>query len=97
MLPARTSLRQASWWVFLHTSAAGLVALLLVFTPQLGRIYFIPVIIVTIDMIVRNIRLIRNTTPRNARALFMSSNIYLTVVLVAICLGSVLHNVWAIL
>jgi protoheme IX farnesyltransferase len=94
MLPVHTSMKNASWWVLLHTSATGFVAMLLVVTPYLGLAYFIPVLIATVDMIVRNIRLIRNPTPQNARGLFISSNIYLTVVLVAVCAGSVIHAVW---
>jgi heme O synthase-like polyprenyltransferase len=97
MLPVKTTLKQASWWVLLHTGAAGFVALLLAFTPNLGWAYLIPVLIATIDMIVRNIRLIRHPSARNARALFISSNIYLTVVLVAACAGTVLHGIWAAL
>jgi protoheme IX farnesyltransferase len=93
MLPVHTGPRTASWWVFLHTGAASFVALLLTLTPQLGMAYFIPVAIVTVDMIVRNIRLIRNPTPRNARTLFISSNIYLTVVLFAVCIGSVVNSI----
>jgi protoheme IX farnesyltransferase len=94
MLPVHTTMRNASWWVLLHTSATGFVALLLVVSPNLGLAYFIPVLIATVDMILRNIRLIRYPTPQNARGLFISSNIYLTVVLVAICTGSVIHSVW---
>ncbi len=97
MLPVQTTLKQASWWVLLHTSAAGLVALLLVFSPQLGLAYLIPVVVVTVDMLVRNVRLIRNPNPRNARALFLSSNIYLTAVLLAACVGVMLHNIWSYL
>ncbi len=94
MLPVLTTMKNASWWVLLHTSATGFVALLLVVSPYLGLAYFVPVLIATVDMIVRNIRLIREPTPQNARGLFISSNIYLTVVLVAICAGSVIHTVW---
>ncbi len=97
MLPVHTTLRQASWWVFLHTGAASLAALLLALSPHLGLVYFIPVLIAAMDLMARNVRLIRNPTPRNARALFISSNIYLTIVLFAICLGTVLHNLWTVL
>lgn len=93
MLPVHTSPRTASWWVFLHTGAASFVALLLTLTPQLGLAYFVPVAIVTVDMIIRNIRLIRNPTPRNARTLFISSNIFLTVVLFAVCIGTVVKSI----
>jgi protoheme IX farnesyltransferase len=95
MLPVSTSLHQAAWWVFLHTGAASLVALLLAVTPNLGLAYLIPVVLVTADIIVRNFRLIRDPSPKNARALFMSSNIFLTVVLLAVCLGTMLHGLWS--
>jgi protoheme IX farnesyltransferase len=94
MLPVYTTMKNASWWVLLHTAATGFVALLLAVSPSLGLAYFVPVLIATIDMIARNIRLIREPTPQNARGLFISSNIYLTVVLVAICAGTVIHSVW---
>jgi protoheme IX farnesyltransferase len=96
MLPVHTTLRQAAWWVFLHTGAAGVVALLLIVTPSLGLAYFLPVLVVTADIVVRNVRLIRDPTPRTARALFISSNIFLTIVLLAICAGTVLHNIWSL-
>lgn len=93
MLPVHTSPRTAAWWVFLHTGAASFVAILLGFTPQLGLAYFVPVALVTVDMIIRNVRLIRDPTPRNARALFLSSNVYLTVVLLATCIGTVIKSI----
>jgi protoheme IX farnesyltransferase len=96
MLPVHTTLRQAAWWVFLHTGAAGAVALLLVVTPNLGLLYLLPVALVTADIIVRNVRLIRDPSPKNARALFMSSNIFLTIILLAACAGSVLHSIWSL-
>lgn len=90
MLPVQTSMRTAALWVLLHTGAAGLAALLLVVTPALGWLYIIPVGLVTADMIARNIRLLAKPTPKNARALFLSSNVYLMVVLLAICIAVVL-------
>ncbi len=97
MLPVHTSLRGSAYWVMLHTGTAGFVALLLVLTPDLGLIYLIPVVLATADMFRRNIRLIRNPTPQNARSLFISSNIYLMVVLLSICAGTVLNGLWGAL
>lgn len=94
MLPVKATMRQSAYWVLLHTGAAGLVALVLAATPALGWAYFVPVALATADMLIRNIRLIRNPNPRNARSLFISSNLYLMVVLVAICAGSALHSIW---
>jgi protoheme IX farnesyltransferase len=96
MLPVNTTVRQAAWWVFLHTGVSGAVALLLTVTPNLGLVYLIPVAIATADIVVRNIRLIRDPSPSNARALFISSNIFLTVVLLAVCIGTVAHGIWSI-
>ncbi len=95
MLPVHTSMRGSAYWVMLHTGTAGFVALLLTMTPELGLAYLIPVAIVTIDMLIRNIRLIRDPSPENARSLFISSNIYLMVVLLSVCAGTVLHNIWS--
>ncbi|MGD8584482.1 MAG: heme o synthase [Chloroflexota bacterium] len=93
MLPVSTTVGQAAWWVFLHTGAAGAVALLMAVTPDLGLVYLVPVALATADIVVRNVRLIREPTPRRARALFISSNIFLTIVLLAACLGTVLNGV----
>jgi protoheme IX farnesyltransferase len=92
MLPVSVSMRGSAWWVLLHTGAAALIALLLFFSPNLGWAYLIPVAFVTIDMFARNVRLIAHPNPANARSLFLSSNIYLMVVLLAVCAGTVLNN-----
>jgi protoheme IX farnesyltransferase len=92
MLPVSVSMRASAWWVLLHTGAAALIAILLFFTPNLGWAYLIPVAIVTVDMFARNFRLIAKPTSTNARSLFLSSNIYLMVVLLAICAGTVLNS-----
>ncbi|HSG15654.1 MAG TPA: heme o synthase [Anaerolineae bacterium] len=96
MLPVHTTLRQAAWWVFLHTGMAGVVALLLVVTPNLGLAYFLPVLVVTADIVLRNVRLIRDPSPRSARGLFIASNIFLAIVLLAACAGTVLHSIWSL-
>jgi protoheme IX farnesyltransferase len=90
MLPVQTSMRAAAVWVLLHTGAAGLAALLLGVSPALGWLYIAPVVFVTADLLLRNLRLLAQPNPKNARALFISSNIYLMVVLLAVCIGVVL-------
>lgn len=89
MLPVHTTPRQAAWWVLSHTLPTGLGGLLLVLLPSLGWVYLIPVAWVTADLFWRNAKLIQNPSPKNARSLFMSSNIYLLVLLLAICAGTV--------
>lgn len=90
MLPAHTSPRQAAWWVMSHTAPTAVLSLLLVVLPGLGWIYFVPVALVTADLVIKNVRLIREPDKPNARALFMSSNYYLLVLLLAICIDMAL-------
>jgi protoheme IX farnesyltransferase len=93
MLPVHTTPRQAAWWVMSHTLPAGLGGLLLAVLPILGWVYLIPVIWITVDLFWRNVRLIQTPSPENAKKLFMSSNIYLLVLLLAICAGTVASSV----
>ncbi len=88
MLPTRVTPRQAAWWVLSHTLPTTLAALLLTLTPHLGWVYLAPVALVSVDLLRRNIRLIQSPTPAHARALFIASNLYLTVLLLAICLDT---------
>lgn len=81
MLPVQTSLRQAAYWVLLHTGATAFAALTLAIVhPSLGWLYLIPIGLATIDLIVRNIRLLATPSPKLALSLFKASNIYLTLV-----------------
>ena len=90
MLPTTTSPRQAAWWVMSHTLPTGMSGLLLALLPSLGWVYFVPVFAVTADLLLRNVKLIIDPSPRHARSMFLSSNLYLLVVLVAICVGTVI-------
>jgi protoheme IX farnesyltransferase len=90
MLPAKTSPRGAAAWIMVHTIPTGLAGLGLAALSFLGWSYFIPVLLITIDLFWRSIKLLFDPSPRNARKVFISSNIYLLVLLVAICVGSVL-------
>ena len=89
MLPTQTTPRQAAWWVMSHTIPAGLAGLLLVVLPSLGWLYFVPMFLVTADLFWRNVKLIKDPSPPNARSLFMASNIYLTALLLIIFIDSV--------
>lgn len=90
MLPAHTTPRQAAWWVMSHTAPTAVLSLLFVVLPGLGWIYLIPVGLVTFDLVRRNIKLIRDPSKPNARALFIASNYYLLVLLIAICVDMAL-------
>lgn len=94
MLPVHTTPHQAAWWVMLHTFPTCLGGLLLALLPTLGIAYLLPTIWVTADLFWRNIQLIREPSPAHARAMFMSSNIYLLVLLAAICLGTMISSLF---
>jgi heme o synthase len=90
MLPARTSPRRAAWWVMSHTLPTGLAGLLLAVRPELGWFYFLSMVWVTAVLFWYNIRLIQNPQREQALRLFLTSNVYLLVMLVAICVDTML-------
>jgi protoheme IX farnesyltransferase len=94
MLPVNINPRQAAWWVMSHTLPTCLGGLFLVSLPYLGWVYFIPVAWITADLFWRNIKLIQDPSPAYARALFMASNIYLLVLLLAICIGTMVTSIF---
>lgn len=90
MLPVQTGPRQAAFWVLLHTGATALAALLLAVHPALGWIYLVPIGLATVDMMVRNIRLLHRPGAKHAMSLFKVSNLYLALVLLMICLDALI-------
>jgi heme o synthase len=90
MLPARTTSRQAAWWVMSHTLPTGLAGLLLALRPELGWFYFLSMVWVTAVLFWYNIRLIQTPERPQALRLFLTSNVYLLVLLVAICVDTML-------
>lgn len=89
MLPTKVTPHHAAWWVFSHALPTVIGSLLLVLTPSLGWLYFVPTLLVSADLIRRNVKLIRDPSPANARGFFISSNIFLSVLLGAIYLNIV--------
>ncbi|MCB0013852.1 MAG: heme o synthase [Anaerolineales bacterium] len=87
MLPAFTSLRSASWWVMVHTVATVIAALGLILVPALGWVYALPALLISLDLLHRNISLIVEPEIPRARRLFIASNMYLAVILLAVMLG----------
>jgi protoheme IX farnesyltransferase len=90
MLPAKTTPQKAAWWIFAHTLPTGIAGLLLALLPFLGWAYLVPVLLATVDLFWRSLRLLRDPSRQNALGLFISSNIYLLVLLLAVCVGTVL-------
>ncbi len=92
MLPVNTTPHRAAWWVMAHTLPTCIFGVLMVALPALGWIYFAPVLLVSFMLFWRNVQLIRDPSASHARALFMASNYYLTVLLLAIYAGTVAQS-----
>ena len=65
-----------------------LAAVLLVGHPALGWLYLIPVGLAAVDLVMRNLRLLVEPTPKRAFSLFKASNLYLALVLLLICVDA---------
>ena len=92
MLPTRTTAHHAAWWVMAHTLPTAFAALALAVVPELGWWYFVPVALATAELLRRNILLIRQPNRPHALGLFILSNIYLLVVLIAIAFATIATN-----
>jgi protoheme IX farnesyltransferase len=90
MLPAKMSPRLAAVWVMSHTLPTAVAGLLLVLLPSLGWLYFVPMLVVTAELLRRNIQLIRDPSRPQALGMFLASNNYLLILLVMICLDTTL-------
>jgi protoheme IX farnesyltransferase len=90
MLPVQTSPRHAAFWVFVHTGATVLAALMLAGHDALTWIYLVPVGLVSLDLMVRNIRLLVRPDGKQALSLFKASNLYLALILLMICVDGLI-------
>jgi len=80
MLPVNVSMQQAAWWVAVHTFATGFIAIVLGFHPALGIVYFIPVVLLSLQYLRLTLRLLYKPEGKLALSLFKYSNIYLSIV-----------------
>jgi protoheme IX farnesyltransferase len=90
MLPAVMAPPRAAFWMVVHAVATGAVALLLVAHPALGLVYLVPVAPATVWLLRESARLLRNPERAQALGLFKASNIYLALVLLAVCVDALL-------
>ena len=88
MLPARTTPRVATAWIAVHTLATAAAALALAAYPALGWLYAVPVALATLDLVARNVRLLRRPERKEAFDLFKASNVYLALVIFMILLDT---------
>ena len=87
MLPVQTTPRAAAGWVLLHAAAASLAALALAALPALGWLYLAPVALATVAFLALSLRLLAEPTKNRALALFHTSNLYLALVMVLVCVA----------
>jgi heme O synthase-like polyprenyltransferase len=90
MLPAVSSTRVAAVWVLLHSASTGLAGLLLALAPGISALYLVAALPLTTYLLRHNLRLLRQPTPRRARTMFLASNVYLMVLLLALLLASII-------
>jgi heme O synthase-like polyprenyltransferase len=74
--------------VLLHTLPTAVAGLLLATLPTLGWLYFVPMLVVTADLLRRNILLIQDASRPRALGMFLASNNYLLILLLMICLDT---------
>lgn len=90
MLPTHCRPQHAAWWVLLHSVGTGAGVLLLGLSPSLGLVYFLPAALTTGALLQKNVALLQKPTRARARQMFLASNIYLLVVLLAVPLAMVI-------
>ena len=91
MLPVRTTPRRAAFWSLVHGVACGASGLALVWHPALGLAYLLPILAATLYMLWQGAWLMVEPSGRRAWRVFHASNIYLAVVLLAVCLDTALR------
>jgi heme o synthase len=89
MLPVVASPQRALFWMVLHAGATGLFGLLLALHPALGWFYLVPVVLATAWLARETARLVPDYSGSQALNVFKVSNIYLSLVLLAICIATV--------
>lgn len=87
MLPARTSNRTAAFWGFIHALGVGILTVALGFDNTLGFVYIIPAVLMTVYFLHESWKLIRNPDKPQAKKTFLTSNGFLAIVLLGICLS----------
>jgi heme o synthase len=94
MLPVTTSGRHAAIWGLLHGIGAGLTGVAMALHPGLGPVYFVPVLAISIALLWQGASLVHDPSKRRAWRLFHTSNFFLAVVLLAVCVSAVLGVPW---
>ncbi len=97
MLPVVMERRRAVIWTLVHMAATGAIGLLLATHESLGLLYLIPIAAATLWLARDSIRLLvvhshedEKHESQQAMILFKASNIYLALVLLAVCVATLI-------
>lgn len=88
MLPVTTTARRSAFWSLVHGVATGLIGLALGLHPALGLMFLAPVAVGTVYLVGEGWRLLVRPSSRRAWRVFHASNLYLALVLLAICVDA---------
>lgn len=91
MLPVQVSPRQSAIWVLIHTGLTGIIALALATQPTLGTGYLAASAVLTGWLWWQSIRLLIKPVKERALALFITSNAWLGLIVVAACAAVLLN------
>jgi heme o synthase len=90
MLPSVVSPRQAAFWGLIHAIGVAILALVMGALPGLGLVYFVPTLLATMIFLHQSYKLVVVPTRPQALRLFLTSNSYLALILLVICLSTVI-------
>jgi protoheme IX farnesyltransferase len=88
MLPVTSTARRAAFWSLVHGVATGVTGLALGLHPALGLLFLVPVAIGTVYLVGEGWRLLVRPSSRRAWRVFHASNLYLALILLAICVDA---------
>lgn len=88
MLPVLTSERQSAIWGLIHAIGVAIIAIALGAHSALGWVYFIPALLGTLIFLQQSVRLVQEATRPQALKLFLTSNSYLALIILVICISS---------
>ena len=89
MLPVVVSQRRAMFWMLAHAAGTAIFGVLIAFDSAMGWVYLVPVGLATAWLLRESARLITDYTGARALTVFKVSNVYLSIVLLAICVAAV--------
>ncbi len=89
MLPVVASPRRAVFWMLVHAAGTAIFGLLIALDPAMGWGYLIPVGLATVWLLRESARLLTDYSGARALTVFKVSNVYLSLVLLVICVAAV--------